>query len=425
MQKQNVISVLKERGFIDALTSPEIEKIVENPIKLYCGFDPTSDSLHLGNLVGIIALAWFKRFGHHPIALVGGATGMIGDPSGKSAERNLLSEEALRANAASLDHLLNTLLNRDGNERLPVLNNYDWISKFSLLDFLRDVGKHFRLGVMLAKDMVRTRLITEEGMSFTEFSYQLLQGYDFYYLLKHHGVVLQVGGSDQWGNITAGTDLIRKLNGEQQAFGLTFPLLTKSDGTKFGKTEKGAIWLSPDKLSPYEFYQYLYRVSDDDVVKLLRVLTFIPIEEIRQLEQQLNREECAPNALQKRLAEEATRFVHGEEGLRSALEVTVNLAPGKETVLDVATLEATSNNLPSVAFPLSEIIDCKLVDCLFNAKLFASKGDARRMILNGGVYINNQKIGDANYVLSQKDLIEGRMLLLAAGKKNKVIVRVE
>lgn len=419
----NVIKVLEKRGLVEASTSPELEKIVEKPMKLYCGFDPTSDSLHLGNLVGIVVLEWFRRCGHQPVAIVGGATGMIGDPSGKSAERNLLSLDQLQHNVGCLRNLLNGLLNKDGSGALPVLNNYDWFSNFLFLDFLRDVGKHFRLGVMLSKEMVRTRLDSEEGMSFTEFSYQLLQGYDFYHLFKNEKVSLQIGGSDQWGNITAGTDLIRKLTGEQ-AYGLTFPLLTKSDGTKFGKTEKGAIWLSSEKLTSYDFFQHLYRVSDEDVVKLLRMLTFLPMEEIQALEKQLKSGDCEPNKLQRRLAEEVTCFVHDKNGLQMALELTAGLAPGKETVLTADILEKISEELPTHEFTFSQIDGGKLVDCLVEAKLFISKGDAKRMIRNGGVYLNNEKINDENYVLSHQDLIDGRFLLIAAGKKNKIVARI-
>lgn len=420
----NIIALLQDRGLIDNTTGAELEKLAEKPLKLYCGFDPTSDSLHLGNLVGIIVLAWFKKYGHKPYALIGGATGMIGDPSGKSAERNLLSIDTLQHNVCSLKRLLNNLLNREGGLPLPVVNNYDWISEFSLLEFLRDVGKHFRLGVMLSKDMVRSRLQNEEGMSFTEFSYQLLQGYDFYHLFKTEGVSLQIGGSDQWGNITAGTDLIRKVLGES-AMGLTFPLLTKNDGTKFGKTEKGAIWLSPDKLSPYEFYQHLYRVSDEDVVNLLRMLTFLPMDEIRELEACLQDGSIPPNHLQKILAEQVTRFVHGDEGVRLAETVTQGLAPGKETVLSAAAFEALAGELPPLKSPLNQVVDRKLVDCLVDLKMLPSKGEARRMIKNGGVYLNNRKIEDENYTMNHSDLVEERYLLLAAGKKNKVIIQIE
>ena len=256
----NVIDALIERGFIDQITHQELRDRVNKPIKVYVGFDPTADSLHLGNLVGIMGLAWFQKFGHTPYVILGGATGLIGDPSGKSAERNLLDADTLAHNIRCLESFFKHILQFSEGPRPVILNNNDWLGKFSLVDFLRDVGKHFRLGPMLAKEMVRTRLESEDGMSFTEFTYQTLQGYDFHYLCKEHGVTLQMGGSDQWGNITAGTELNRKLGGET-LYGVIFPLLTRSDGKKFGKSESGAIWLSGDKLSPYQFYQHLFQYS--------------------------------------------------------------------------------------------------------------------------------------------------------------------
>lgn len=419
----NIIAILQERGLIEALTNQDLQELAKKPLKLYCGFDPTGDSLHLGHLVGIVVLSWFKRYGHQPVALVGGATGMIGDPSGKSAERNLLSTDILNHNVASLERQLNNLLNRDSHDKLPMRNNYDWFSKFSLLDFLREVGKNFRLGVMLSKEMVKTRLQSDDGMSFTEFSYQLLQGYDFFHLFKEENVTLQIGGSDQWGNITAGTDLIKKVTGGH-AHGLTFPLLTKSDGTKFGKSEKGAVWLSGDKLSPYDFYQYLYRVSDDDVVKLLRMLTFLPMEQIRSLAQKLNEGNCQPNELQKILAEEVTRFVHGEEGVELAKNLTQSLAPGKEMILSAATFEAIANDMPVIEVAPGDVLEHKLIDVCIVSKLFESKGDAKRMIRNGGLYLNNNKIVDENATIMHQDVVEGQYLLIAAGKKNKVIIKI-
>lgn len=280
----NVIDVLKERGFIESMTSEELRDLAQKPLVVYCGFDPTSDSLHLGNMVAMMGLAWFQRFGHQPITLVGGATGMIGDPSGKTSERQFLDEATLEKNLQGIKKNLENFLDFSNPSTKPlILNNYDWFKNYSFIAFLRDVGKFFRVGTMLAKDSVKARMTSEEGMSFTEFSYQLLQGYDFLYLMDHYNVSLQLGGSDQWGNIIAGTDLIRKTRGKS-AHGLTFPLLKRSDGQKFGKSEKGAIWLSPDKLSPYEFYQYLYRMPDDDVIMLMRMLTFMDMEEIKKYE---------------------------------------------------------------------------------------------------------------------------------------------
>lgn len=419
-----VIDVLKERGFIDAMTSEELTVMAQKPFKVYCGFDPTGDSLHIGHMVALMGLAWFQRFGHTPFALVGGATGMIGDPSGKSAERQLLDETTLAHNVAGIRQNLEALLNFNSTDNPPIIvNNFDWFKGFSLIDFLRDVAKHFRLGPMLAKDSVKARLNSEEGMSFTEFSYQIMQGYDFLYLFDNHGVTVQIGGSDQWGNITAGTDLIRKVRGKP-AFGITFPLLTRSDGQKFGKSEKGAIWLSPTKCSPYEFYQYLVRVSDADVIKLMRLLTFMDMDEIRRYEAEMAGPDYTPNSAQKRLAEEVTRIVHGPEGLATALRVTQAAAPGSDTTLDAATLANIAHDMPSHELALSEVVDNKIIDVLLKAGLQASKSEARRLIRNGGVYLNNQKIVDENQSITTQDLIEGKLLLLSAGKKNKVLIKI-
>lgn len=421
----NVIEVLEERRFFEAMTSEEIRKLVDQPVKIYCGFDPTSDSLHLGNMVAIMGLAWFQRFGHTPVAIVGGATGMIGDPSGKSSERQLLDEPTIEKNLQGIRKNLETILqSQEGASRLIILNNYDWFKKYSFIEFLRDVGKYFRVGPMLAKESVKARMASEEGMSFTEFSYQLLQGYDFLYLYDHYGVNFQIGGSDQWGNITAGTELIRKVRG-QSAFGVTLPLLTRTDGQKFGKSEKGAIWLSPDKLSPYEFYQYLVRVADGDVINLMRMLTFMEMDEIRRMEQKMKAPDYIPNTAQKKLAEEVTRLVHGEGGLQKALRVTVGASPGSETVLQAEVLEEISKDMPNYTLSLSQVLDAKLVDLLAELGLQPSKGEARKLIRNGGVYLNNEKITDENYQILEKVLVEGRLLLLALGKKNKVLIRIK
>jgi tyrosyl-tRNA synthetase len=420
----NVIDVLQERGFIDAMTSEELREMAEKPFKVYCGFDPTSDSLHIGHMVALIGLAWFQRFGHTPVAIVGGATGMIGDPSGKSTERQLLTEEVIESNLQGIKKNLETLLDFSNKNAVPlILNNLDWFKNFSFIGFLRDVGKFFRIGPMLAKDSVKQRMNSEEGMSFTEFSYQLLQGYDFLHLFNTYGVAVQIGGSDQWGNITAGTDLIRKVHGKP-AFGITFPLLTRSDGQKFGKSEKGAIWLSPEKCSPYEFYQYFVRVPDADAIKLMRLLTFIEMEEIRAYEATMQHTDYAPNTVQKRLAEEITRLVHGQEGLDKALKVTMGAAPGSETVLDAEVLESIAKDMASVELTENMVVGQKLVDVMVEVGLQSSKGEARRLIRNGGVYLNNAKVADENSCVLEKDLIKGRLLLLATGRKNKILVRI-
>jgi len=421
----NVIDVLQERGFIEAMTSEELREMANKPFRVYCGFDPTGDSLHIGHMVALMGLAWFQRFGHTPVAIIGGATGMIGDPSGKSTERQLLTEEIIASNMKGIRKNLEALLDFSQQNTTPlILNNLDWFKDFSFIGFLRDVGKYFRIGPMLAKDSVKQRMSSEEGMSFTEFSYQLLQGYDFLHLCDHYHVSVQIGGSDQWGNITAGTDLIRKVRGIP-AFGITFPLLTRSDGQKFGKSEKGAVWLSPEKFSPYEFYQYFIRVPDADVLKLMRLLTFIDMAEIREFEALMQRPDYIPNTVQKRLAEEITRMVHGEEGLKTALRVTQGAAPGSDTMLDVETLESIAQDMPSQLLFQNDVVGQKVVDIMVKVGLQPSKGEARRLIRNGGVYLNNAKVGDENATILINDLIGGRVLLLATGKKNKVLVRIE
>lgn len=419
----NVIDVLKERGFIEALTSDELRAMAEKPFKVYCGFDPTGDSLHIGHMVALMGLAWFQRFGHTPVAIIGGATGMIGDPSGKQAERQLLDEKTIASNLIGIRKNLEALLDFSSPNQPIILNNLDWFKQFTFIDFLRDIGKFFRIGPMIAKESVKLRMTSEEGMSYTEFSYQILQGYDFLYLNEHHGVSVQIGGSDQWGNITAGTELIRKVKGTT-AYGITFPLLTRSDGQKFGKSEKGAIWLSPEKCSPYEFYQYLYRVSDADVLKLMRLLTFMDMREIREYEALMQRPDCVPNTAQKRLAEEATRIVHGSKGLETAQRVTQGAAPGADTILDVDALEAIAQDMPSHKLALNEVVGQKIVDVMVKVGLQQGKGEARRLIRNGGAYLNNRKLLDENGCIETRDLIGGRLLLLATGKKNKVLIRL-
>jgi len=421
----NIIDVLKERGFIDAITSEDLRTLADKPLKIYCGFDPTGDSLHLGHMIPIMGLAWFQRYGHTPFAIVGGATGIIGDPSGKSSERQLLNEETIAINVAGITKNLKAILDWNNPTTKPViLNNYDWFKNFSFIDFLRDVGKYFRVGTMIAKDSVRNRMNSEEGMSFTEFSYQLLQGYDFHYLYQKYGITVQLGGSDQWGNIIAGTDLIRKISGHP-AYGVTVPLMTRSDGQKFGKSEKGAIWLSPEKLSPYEFYQYLVRVSDEDVIKFMRLLTFMDMDEIRKYEAAMKETNYVPNTAQKRLAEEVTRIVHGQHGVDVALKVTKAASPGANADLSAETLESLAGDMPTHTLKADDVIQVPLIDLAVKVGLQSSKGEARKLIKNGGFYLNNTKIEDENYILTQNNLIDARLLLLAAGKKNKILVRIE
>jgi tyrosyl-tRNA synthetase len=416
---KNLIDFLEKRGFIDAISSEELRKRSEKPLKAYIGFDPTADSLHLGNLVGIIALIWLQRFGHTPVVLLGGATGKIGDPSGKSTERPLLDTETLAKNVAGITKQFETYL------KTPlILNNDDWLSTFPLIQFLRDVGKHFRVGPMLNKESVRARIQSEEGISFTEFSYQVLQGYDFYHLFKEYGVTLQIGGSDQWGNITAGIPLTRKLTGEQ-VFGLTYPLLTREDGTKFGKSEGGAIWLDPQKTSPYRLYQYLVRVSDSEVGKLLRMLTFIDFEEIETFEEEIRSGNFVANRAQKRLAEEVTRFLHGEEGFATALKVTAAAAPGSDAILDAEVLKEVAPDMPHVILPMAVVAKQKYVDVAVKAGLLPSKAEALRLIKNGGAYLNNEKVEDVALLIQPAHIIGEKYLLLGAGKKRKILIQIE
>ncbi len=421
--KKNILDCLQERGFVESITSEELRGAASKPLKVYAGFDPTADSLHLGNLVGIMGLAWFRKFGHTPYALLGGATGLIGDPSGKSAERPFLDEDVLNQNVLSLRSFFEKILPNDAGPKPVIVDNNEWYSRFSLIDFLRDVGKHFRVGTMIAKEMVRSRLNSEEGISYTEFSYQILQGYDFHYLNLHHGVTVQIGGSDQWGNITAGTELNRKLGGPQ-LFGLTFPLLTRSDGKKFGKSESGAIWLSPDKLTPYQFFQYLYGIPDADVLRLLKMLTFLPIEEIQAVEQQMKKSDYLPNSAQKLLASEVTRFVHGEVGLNAALRVTEGMGPGAKASLNAEVLAELAKDMPNADLSKSEVIGQKYVDVAVKIGLLPSKGEAARLIKNGGAYLNNERVEDPALVLSEESLVDGIYLILSAGKKKRILVRV-
>ncbi len=424
MKHHNVIDTLKSSGLIEAVTSEELKKKVEKPIKVYIGFDPTADSLHLGNFVGIMMLAHFQRFGHTPVIILGGATGRIGDPSGKSKERPFLDDAAIRSNIASIRKNFETVLDFNHPTAKPLmLNNDEWLAPFHFIDFLRDIGKHFRINQMLAKEMVRSRLESEEGMSYTEFSYQILQAYDFYHLFTKKDLILEMGGSDQWGNITAGIELIRKLTG-QTAYGLTFPLLTRSDGKKFGKTEEGAIWLSPEKLSPYEFYQYLFRMPDADVLRLMRMITFMDLEEIKEYEREMKSSRYVPNTAQKKLSEEVTRIVHGEKGLALAQRVTEAAAPGAKAQLDAETLQAVLKEMPHVLLSKNEVVGQKFVDIAVKTNILPSKGEVNRLIQNGGAYLNDEKVEDTGLRIEEGDLVGGQYLLIGVGKKKKILVKV-
>ncbi|HEY2810379.1 MAG TPA: tyrosine--tRNA ligase [Rhabdochlamydiaceae bacterium] len=421
----NVIEILKERGLIEAVTHEELAERVEKPINLYFGCDPSADSLHVGNLVGIIVLRWFQKYGHTPFVILGGATGRIGDPSGKSLERPLLDAETIHHNIRRIAKNFESILDFTAGSNRPILlNNDQWFARFPLIDFLRDIGKHFRVGSMLAKESVKARLQSEEGISFTEFSYQLLQAYDFYHLHLHHNVELQIGGSDQWGNITAGTELIRKL-GRLSAFGLTFPLLTRSDGKKFGKSEEGAIWLSADRCSPYQFYQYFVRMADADVIKLMRMLTFMEMGEIREYQDMMGKKDYIPNTAQKKLAEELTLIVHGKEGLETALKVTEGASPGSQTELNPDTLREIAKDMPSMTLQYDEIVGKRYVDVVVKIGLLSSKSEAVRLIQNGGAYLNNERVSDPHFQIENSFLIGGEFLLFGLGKKKKMILSIK
>jgi len=418
--QRNIIDVLQERGLFDSGTGDldVLKKHCSVPCHVYAGFDPTADSLHLGNLLALITLKWFQLCGHKVTGLIGGATGRVGDPSGKNLERPILSEEVLRANERGIEENIRRILS--SSEGVNIVNNYTWFSGISFLDFLRDVGKFVRVSTMLSKDSVKNRLDSTEGISYTEFTYQLLQAYDFMHLNDAFDVSVQLGGSDQWGNITAGTELTRKLRAGKAVHGVTFPLLTTADGKKFGKSENGAIWLAKTKLSEYDFYQYLFKTADKDVVNFLKKLTFLPMSEIDAIEKNMSNE--PPNYAQKILAGEVTKLVHGADGVKLALEITENAKPGGKTTLTKQNLEA--GNMPSVTLAREQVVGNTVVNLLVAADLAKSKGEARRLVKNGGAYLNNEKVGDEKATVAEENLVEDCMLLLGAGKKKKMVVRI-
>jgi tyrosyl-tRNA synthetase len=390
---------------------------------VYAGFDPTADSLHVGSLLPVLLLRRFQQAGHKPIAVVGGATGMIGDPSGKSQERNLLSPEAIEHNVAGLREQMRRFLDFDAGSNAAVLvNNYDWTGPFSYLEFLRDVGKNFPVNVMLAKDSVKSRLEREDtGLSYTEFSYMLLQAYDFVHLFDTFGCEIQIGGSDQWGNITAGIDLARRMRGVQ-LYGLTCPLLTKSDGSKMGKTETGTVWLSAARTSPYQFYQYWVRVEDADVGNCLRMLTTLTREEIDALDA-ARVADAAKRESQRRLAEELTRLVHGTEGLAVAQRATDIFFGAEISNLNDAQLTEIFADVPSEQLPRSSLTEgLPIIDALVSAGLAKTKSDARRAVQQGGAYVNNRRIADLNARLTTADLASETVMVLRSGKKNYALL---
>ena len=426
----NFVEELKWRGMLHNIMPGTEELLNKETSTAYLGIDPTADSLHIGHLVGIMMLSHFQRCGHRPIALLGGATGMIGDPSGKSQERNLLDEETLKHNQACIKKQLSKFLDfeSDGPTAAQLVNNYTWMSKFSFLEFIRDIGKHITVNYMMAKDSVKKRFNGEgDGMSFTEFSYQLVQGYDFLYLYKNYGCKLQLGGSDQWGNITTGTEMIRRiLNGE--AYALTCPLITKADGGKFGKTEKGNIWLDPERTSPYAFYQFWLNCSDDDSKRYIRIFTHFTKEEIETMEQE---HDAAPHLriLQKALAKDLTIRVHSEDDYNAAVNASEILF-GKGTSESLAALPeklflSVFEGVPQVEVPKTVIENgCGVVDFLAeHTNIFASKGEARRMLKDNGVSINKNKVKE-DLVVNADMVMNGHYILVQKGKKNYYIVHI-
>ena len=415
---------LQWRGFVNQMTHQELpDALAAAQMTLYCGFDPTADSLHVGSLVPIMGLAHFQRAGHRCIVLVGGGTGMIGDPSGKTGERSLLGVEEIDKNVAGIRKQLAHFLDFEGANAAVMLNNYDWLGKLSFIEFLRDIGKHFSVNVMLGKESVRQRLEDRDhGISFTEFTYSLLQAYDFLHLAREHGCTLQIGGSDQWGNIVAGMDLTRRLL-QRDTFGLTFPLVTKSDGTKFGKSEEGNIWLDPERTPPYKFYQFWINQSDADTPKFLKFFTFLPQEEIAELERQIA-EEPHRRAAQHRLAEEVTRLVHGDDALEGAVKASKAMFGGALDGLGEATLLDIFSDVPSTELPRAALTGGGLLlDTLVGAGVFSSKGEARRMVKSGGLYVNNSRIVATDTPLNADTLITGAIAIVRKGKKNYHLLR--
>lgn len=431
---KNLIAELQWRGLVQDIMPGTEEQLLKEMTSTYIGFDPTADSLHIGSLVPIILLVHLEKFGHKPVALVGGATGMIGDPSGKSDERNLLDEETLAKNVAGIKNVLSRFLDFQSTApNAPVLvNNYDWMKDFSFIDFAREVGKRITVNYMMAKDSVKKRFSGEgEGMSFTEFTYQLIQGYDFVHLYNTHNCKLQMGGSDQWGNITTGTELIRRMNGEgAKAYAMTCPLITKADGSKFGKSEGGNIWLTSDKTSVYKFYQFWLNTADEDAKKYIKIFTFLNEESINQLIQEHNE---APHLrlLQKRLAEEITTFVHSKEELEKAIQAS-NILFGKSTSEDLKKLSNEQflevfEGVPQAIVSNSEFTDegISIIDALVSKTGFLpSNGEAKRELKANAVSVNKEKVTET-FTITRKDLINDKFVLIGKGKKNNYILVVE
>ena len=429
----NFIEELTWRGMIHQMMPGTDEQLNKEMTTAYLGIDPTADSLHIGHLVGVMMLRHFQRSGHKPIALVGGATGMIGDPSMKSQERKLLDEETLRHNQEAIKKQLSKFLDFESDEpnKAEMVNNYDWMKEFSFLDFIRDIGKHITVNYMMAKDSVKKRLSGEsqQGMSFTEFSYQLVQGYDFLNLYREYDCKLQLGGSDQWGNITTGTELIRRVTGGE-AFALTCPLITKADGGKFGKTESGNVWLDPKRTSPYKFYQFWLNVSDEDAEKYIKIFTFLPKEEIDSLVEE-QKVDAGRRPLQKRLAKELTTMVHSEQDYEAAVEASQILFSNNTgdalKKLDEDTLLQIMEGVPQFKIDRNLFTgETKLVDLLTDhAPVFPSKGEMRKMTQQGALSINKIKVSDPYQTATSEMLLAGKYLLAQRGKKNYYLLIAE
>ncbi len=420
----NIIDELQWRGLLNQSTElSELKTHLSHARSLYCGFDPTAASLHIGSLLPLMTLRRFQRFGHRPVALVGGATGMVGDPSGKSEERNLLSKDVLDANVAGLKAQMQRFLDFTGSNAAVIVNNYDWMAPLSFLDFLRDVGKHVPVNSMLAKDSVKSRIErADSGISFTEFSYMLLQAYDFAHLSQSHQCTLQIGGSDQWGNITAGTDLARRMHGIT-LHGMTMPLLLTSDGRKMGKTERGTIWLDASRTSPYAFYQYWINVADNDMLMCLRYLTELDQAQIDALAQSLQTNP-GERAAQKTLARWLTNFVHGEAGLSAAQRATDIFFGAAIGQLDEAQLLDIFAEVPSVSISASEFASgLALIDALVKTGLATSRGDARRALQSKAIYLNNTRIED-DRALTLDDRASQSIIVLRNGKKRYALLRI-
>ena len=419
----NLIEELKERGLVEALTDPEIGKMLEKPTTLYCGFDPSARSLQAGNLVSIMVLRRFQQAGHKVIALVGGATGLIGDPSGKSAERNMLTLEQVEENKRGIRENLSRILDFDGPNAAVMVDNYDWYKGTSAIEFLRDIAINFRVPQMLSKESVKKRLEASEGaLTFTEFSYQILQGNDFLHLYDNYGCMLEVGGADQWGNITAGTDLVHRMRGKT-AYGLTFPLLLDSAGRKFGKSEGNALFMNAEMTSVYDWYQYFLRAADADVIRYLKVFSLKSLDEIAALEAEMkaNPEARIP---QKALAEELTRLVHGEAGLQTALGATKTLFGGDISGKSAAELSQIFKDVKSAELPAGEIVGKSVYAVAACAGMFRSNGEARRMAAQGGLSLNGAKVDDKR-IFAAEDLIDGELAALRQGKKANFLLRAK